>query len=191
MALTKVIGEGIAGISNSSDATVLTLGSNEDVTLNAGNIVFGTANKGIYLGVTSANAANLLDDYEEGSWTPALTGVSSHSVAVGRYVKIGKTVTAHAHVNGVVSGSGSMTVSGLPFSSNSTTNMQQSMTVGFNSHVFYSSGSMEGVQARLNPDATEFQFLRYRHGNNGDGLQASQQSSTAVTILIGGTYMTD
>ena len=41
--------------------------------------------------------------------------MSSHSVAVGRYVKIGNTVTAHANVNGVVSGSGSMTVSGLPF----------------------------------------------------------------------------
>lgn len=128
---------------------------------------------------------------EEGSWTPSLTGVSSHSVAVGRYVKIGKMVTAHAHVNGVVSGSGSMTVSGLPFSSNSTTNMQQSMTVGFNSHVSYSSGSMQGVQARINPDSSAFSLLRYRDNNNGDGLQASQQGSTAVTILIGGTYMTD
>lgn len=171
MALTKVTGLGLGPLDD--------------------NITFSTASKGIHLGVTSATASNLLDDYEEGSWTPALTGVSSHSVAVGRYVKIGKTVTAHAHVNGVVSGSGSMTVSGLPFSSNSTTNMQQSMTVGFNSHVYYSSGSMEGVQARINPDATEFGLLRYRHGNNGDGLQASQQSGTAVTILIGGTYMTD
>jgi hypothetical protein len=168
MALTKVRTGGIAA--DAVDNTILKLDDNYAFT--------GT--------VTGAGAAT-----EEGSWTPALTGVSSHSVAVGRYVKIGKIVTAHAHVNGVVSGSGTMTVSGLPYSSNSTTNMQQSMTVGFNSHVFYSSGSMEGVQARLNPDATEFQFLRYRHGNNGDGLQASQQSSTAITLLIGGTYITD
>tara|TARA_B100001248_G_scaffold136639_2_gene102595 strand:- start:14039 stop:15019 length:981 start_codon:yes stop_codon:yes gene_type:complete len=128
---------------------------------------------------------------EEGSWTPSLTGVSSPSVAVGRYVKIGKVVTAHANVNGVVSGSGSMTVSGLPYASNSTTNMQQSITVGFNSHVYYSSGSMQGVQARINPGSSAFSLLRYRHGNNGDGVQASQQSGTAVTILIGGTYITD
>tara|TARA_R100000005_G_C4949831_1_gene170810 strand:- start:511 stop:1017 length:507 start_codon:yes stop_codon:yes gene_type:complete len=168
MALTKVNTGGIAA--DAVDNTILKLDDNYAFT--------GT--------VTGAGPAT-----EEGSWTPSLTGVSSHSVAVGRYVKIGKMVTAHAHVNGVVSGSGSMTVSGLPYSSNSTTNMQQSMTVGFNSHVFYSSGSMEGVQARINPDATEFSLLRYRHGNNGDGLQASQQSGTAVTILIGGTYMTD
>jgi hypothetical protein len=34
------------------------------------NILFNAASKGIYLGVTSATASNLLDDYEEGTWTP-------------------------------------------------------------------------------------------------------------------------
>jgi len=173
-----------AGLSNVGITGWSNNGSNND-------LLPANASAGIYLGVNSATASNLLDDYEEGSWTPSLSGVSSHSVAVGRYVKIGNTVTAHANVNGVVSGSGSMTVSGLPFSSNSTTNMQQSITVGFNSHVFYSSGSMQGVQARINPDSSAFSLLRYRHGNNGDGLQRSQQSGTAVTILIGGTYITD
>ena len=52
MALTKVIGTGLGTIND--------------------NIVFGTASKGIYLGVTTATASNLLDDYEEGTWTPAL-----------------------------------------------------------------------------------------------------------------------
>jgi hypothetical protein len=37
------------------------------------NILFDTASKGIYLGVTSATASNLLDDYEEGTWTPTVT----------------------------------------------------------------------------------------------------------------------
>ena len=34
-----------------------------DLTLGTGNIIFGTAAKGVYLGVTSATASNLLDDY--------------------------------------------------------------------------------------------------------------------------------
>ena len=173
-----------AGLSNVGITGWSNNGSNND-------LLPASASAGIYLGVNSATASNLLDDYEEGSWTPSLSGVSSHSVAVGQYVRIGNTVTAHANVNGVVSGSGSMTLSGLPFASNSTTNMQQSITVGFNSHVFYSSGSMQGVQCRLNPSSSAFSFLRYRHGNNGDGLQRSQQSGTAVTILVGGTYITD
>ena len=173
-----------AGLSNVGITGWSNNGSNND-------LLPASASAGIYLGVNSATASNLLDDYEERTWTPSLSGVSSHSVAVGQYVRIGNTVTAHANVNGVVSGSGSMTLSGLPFASNSTTNMQQSITVGFNSHVFYSSGSMQGVQCRLNPSSSAFSFLRYRHGNNGDGLQRSQQSGTAVTILVGGTYITD
>ena len=133
----------------------------------------------------------MLHDYEEGSWTPVLSGVSSHSTQVGRYVKIGNTVTAHAHVNGVITGSGSITVSGLPFSSNSTTNMQQSMSLGFSSHIQFTSASMLAMTARIAPDATEFGLLRYRHNNNGDGVQRGDQDSDAVTLLIGGTYITD
>ena len=98
-------GVGITGWSNN--------GTNND-------LLPASASAGIYLGVNSATASNLLDDYEEGSWTPSLSGVSSHSVAVGQYVRIGNTVTAHANVNGVVSGSGSMTLSGLPFTVNGT-----------------------------------------------------------------------
>jgi hypothetical protein len=37
------------------------------------NLLFNTSSKGIYLGVTSATASNLLDDYEEGTWTPTFT----------------------------------------------------------------------------------------------------------------------
>jgi hypothetical protein len=41
------------------------------------NILFNTASKGIYLGVTSATASNLLDDYEEGTFTPTFTSTSA------------------------------------------------------------------------------------------------------------------
>ena len=121
MALTKVRGEGIAGISNSSDATVLTLGSNEDVTLNAGNIVFAGSGKGVYLGVTSATASNLQDDYEEGTWTCTVTGSSANPSSTvsesGTYTKIGRMVYAHVQIsNKNTSGaSGGVRITGLPF----------------------------------------------------------------------------
>ena len=88
---------------------------------------------------------------ETGTWTPAISGMGSPSTQVGIYIKIGKLVTAHCHMNGVVSGSGTVTVSGLPYPANSTTNMQQSITLGFISHVYFTSGSMLGVTARMNP----------------------------------------
>ena len=58
-----------------------------------GNISFPQSGAGIYLGVTSGNSANLLNDYEEGSWTPSVAGNTTYDNQVGRYVKIGNKVT--------------------------------------------------------------------------------------------------
>jgi len=75
---------------------------------------------GVYLGGTGA--ANKLEDYEEGTWTPvadfSTTSPSSGaSNGVGRYVKIGNTVTVWAtftniNVTGAV---GNINITGLPF----------------------------------------------------------------------------
>ena len=67
----------------------------------------------------SASAdANCLDDYEEGSWTPALTtpGTATYTAQTGRYIKIGKFVWVQAHlqINTIGTGGGAQ-VSGLPY----------------------------------------------------------------------------
>ena len=66
-------------------------------------------------------AANALDDYEEGSWTPtASSGLTVNSgtwAATGRYVKIGRQVTVEfIQTGGNVSfGAGALILSGLPY----------------------------------------------------------------------------
>ena len=64
---------------------------------------------GAYLGGTGA--ANKLDDYEEGTWTPNIGAgitVSGTGVATGSYTKIGRQVTLHCQIS--VSSGGSLTV---------------------------------------------------------------------------------
>ena len=93
-----------------------------DVTVATGNIVFGGSNKGIYLGVTSATAANLLDDYEEGVHTGVVTTTddTSSNLQVGgedalQYVKIGGMVYIHGSIAaGGASSTGAIRIS-LPF----------------------------------------------------------------------------
>jgi hypothetical protein len=72
---------------------------------------------------SASSNANTLDDYEEGTWTPALTtsggGFSTtYSIQSGTYVKVGRLVTVW--LNMVVgtksaSGSGYLQLTGLPF----------------------------------------------------------------------------
>jgi hypothetical protein len=79
------------------------------------------AKNGIHFGSDTA-AANALDDYEEGSWTPAVGGSSgnptiSYTLQAGKYVKIGRMVKLFGRIrpSSVSGGSGGVQITGLPF----------------------------------------------------------------------------
>mgnify|MGYP003116064482 CR=1 FL=1 len=119
----------------SSSATALNGEANltfdgTDLTLGTGNIVFGTASKGVYLGVTAATASNLLDDYEEGTFTPTWitsggnlspSGSVTPASTSGKYTKIGDLVTVQfiTGLFSVTGTSGSYQITNLPFATNS------------------------------------------------------------------------
>ena len=64
-------------------------------------------------------AANALDDYEEGTWTPTLLEGGSISNNYSSYVKIGSLVYAYAYVqvSSVPNNTGSFRIGGLPYNS--------------------------------------------------------------------------
>jgi len=63
-----------------------------DVSLSTGNLVISTSGKGIDFSATSGTGTSeLLADYEEGTFTPTVAGVTL-TIAAGRYTKIGRTV---------------------------------------------------------------------------------------------------
>ena len=106
-----------------SGADGLTL-SSTDITIDSGDLLFGTSAKGVNLGVTSNTDGNTLDDYEEGTFTPAFDFLSSSpsagaTVGQGVYTKIGRLVTLHIRLVNVNSdgATGDVTVTGLPFTS--------------------------------------------------------------------------
>jgi hypothetical protein len=70
---------------------------------------------GVYLG--GAVAANKLDDYEEGTWTPAVAGgTAGYTVQTGRYTKIGNIVRLRCAIKlSSWSGTGTVTITGIPF----------------------------------------------------------------------------
>ena len=78
-----------------------------NLTLNSGNLVIGTAGKGIDFSAATHAAgmtSELLNDYEEGTWTPTLatngfSGGVTLSSASGTYTKIGRQVTLQCTLN--------------------------------------------------------------------------------------------
>lgn len=86
---------------------------------NSGNLLPSDASKGVYLGVNSATAANLMDDYEEGTWDCSLKasgGTAPTQTQQGYYVKMGKCVMVHGQTQVTSSSSGGSTLRmDLPF----------------------------------------------------------------------------
>jgi hypothetical protein len=108
---------------------VLTLISDGRLLVRTNNIVIGTSGKGIDFSATTEGSgtmtSELLDDYEEGIWTPSqgagLTVVGDFSSS-GTYTKIGRSVTVSAILFGstsiLVTTNGLIT-SNLPFTQDS------------------------------------------------------------------------
>ena len=109
------------GTSNSTVRLEIDASGNTNV--KTGNLVIGTSGKGIDFSATAGTGTSeLLDDYEEGTWTPALlfggasTGIT-YSHQTGIYTKIGNIVnfSLRIRISSAGSATGSATISGLPF----------------------------------------------------------------------------
>lgn len=109
----------------------LRLANTGDVTAKTGNIVIGTSGKGIDFSATSDAAgmtSQLLNYYEEGTWTPTVGGNFGgdtgqvYATQIGYYTRVGNVVTCYFKVvfstKGIMNGGGSG-LNGFPFTSKS------------------------------------------------------------------------
>ena len=103
---------------------------NGDVHVQTGNIVFDTAGKGIDFSAQTATSesgssatSELLDHYEEGTWTPSFTdgnsGAAGYNQRHGWYTRIGNTVYVWFRLQAIdtsgLTGGNTAYITGLPF----------------------------------------------------------------------------
>ena len=118
-----------------------------DATLSTGNLVVGTAAKGINFNANTPAAgmtSQLLNWYEEGSFTPTISfgGASSgitYATQNGRYIRIGREVTIHMYV--VLSSKGVSTgaarIGSLPFATASGDFFYSGLTFGYFANITF------------------------------------------------------
>lgn len=156
---------------------------------------------GVYLGGTTA--ANKLDDYEEGTWTPEYKGATTNPVytqdshTAGRYTKVGNVVHAVGRIrtdSATNVGSGQLAIT-LPFSvldDGAIDKQVGVLTVGevksFNANFFPHAGwasratSLAYIVRRTSPNG-QTQAL-----NSNDALDTTDNSNDLVFSI---TYLTD
>jgi len=181
----------------------MTMEHNGDVTIATGNVVIGTAGKGIDFATNTQSAvtgtgldSELLDWYEEGTWTPILRDtVSSHaatlSTAVGRYTRIGRLV--HIQYKITVSGAGNISnqaltiyLHGLPFTAqNAVTSLQSSFAVGVTALLAVTAGvSVAGV---IEQNGTYITIL-VNDGTTGMSNMQFNELTTSGHLSMAGSY---
>ena len=159
------------------------------------SLLFDSTSKGIHLGVTTATASNLLDDYEEGTWTPTIS-TTSGSITVNSgtdlwYIKIGKVV----HVGGSIefsaisSPSGDMVIQSFPFVSATIAGVKNIMPLVVNGVGFAS--NLSGSIGTFWPEGTTGARLRDDINKIDSGDTMANHIDTGTTLYLLGTYLTD
>jgi hypothetical protein len=128
-----------------AEAYRMTVDETGDVKIVTGNLVIGTAGKGIdfsaQTSTTATNAATLsdgevLNHYEEGTWTPVTIGSTggtfTQSTGLGSYIRIGKLVhlTFYCGATGLNDATGLIYITGLPYSAGVAGAANSSITTG-------------------------------------------------------------
>jgi len=184
----KTPSNGIIALRADGSNTQLGTWSNHDLKIVRNSTIKGsfTAN-GLCFNSDTA-AANALDDYEEGTWTPqAAAGVSGYQFAnsAGYYTKIGNIVWwfVHTTTSLVPNDNNVYEIHGLPYTSASTNH-----NYGWNANIVYTANSNNTIIANMRPLVQRAASYVYFH-RVGEGTASRVTNSQFRTGMQGETMI--
>jgi len=177
------------GLSGTEQVRFPSTGGIQSVTtISVGNATPSTSGAGITFPATQSvsSDANTLDDYEEGTWTPALAGEGGGSntftVKYGYYTKVGRLVTITFATSAIASPNAqtnSWNITGLPFQSANLTATQAVLWGGSFSHYrqFPVQASSTGLFPSCRPNTATLRI----------SVMYGGPAQTETTYVTGGT----
>ena len=179
---------------NGSAANVKVL-SGGNVEIADGDIVIGTNGHGIdfsaaTLGSSVSNMSSILDDYEEGSFTPAFShGGGNYSNRIGSYVKVGGTVNFNIYIqmSSWSSSSDNLQITGLPFASGvAISGLGNSYGGAWVSYVVNAEGSTPIAYGHIGQQQTGMQL--YSHSGGTQTAVTASGHGNSFGIIVNGIY---
>lgn len=179
------------------DVDVNTLTSAGNQTITNGNLVIGTAGKGIDFsadGQASGMTSELLDDYEEGTWTPTFTsngttGTVTTSFLYATYTKVGQVVHVQMSAGLTVTAAptGAYLIITLPFARKANTSFAGT-TATYNLDL--PAGAISVVAGPINESASDSNAILLCPTDNGAwGVVDPSTLVTGDQILFGFSYI--
>jgi hypothetical protein len=144
----------------------------------------------------ASSDANTLDDYEEGTWTPAIgasvaSGSHTYSSQTGLYTKIGRAVLFHGSLIMTAKDaalSGNVRIESLPFTSFATANYLPAIAVAaYNNIDLNVASNYYQLSARMNNNTTVIPLFE-----SGDNVASANITEADIAnnsaISVGGVY---
>jgi hypothetical protein len=167
--------------------------SNGDATVNNGNLVIGTSGKGIDFSATTEGSgtmtSELLADYEEGNFTPTISGsttagTGTYNAQGAFYTKVGNIVNVQIYINlATHTGTGNIRITGLPFTSAAGGNTYSSATIGYLDNCTLVASNYP--LAFIPPSTT---YINLSQSPVGGGALNDVAMDTLFSIMISATY---
>ena len=166
------------------------VGTTGNITFNIGNLIQGTAAKGVNFTANTPAAgmtSQLLNWYEEGTWTPTIIGSSSagtgtYTLQEGHYTRIGRQVTVTCAITWTAhTGTGVIRVSGLPFTIKND-NVYAAFAMEYN-NLTVSANAIAIIVTR--PGQT---YLQVDETVAGGATQTGVSMDTAASLWFSATY---
>jgi len=168
-------------------------GSSVDMTITSdGYLRMASGTSGIQFN-GDTTAANALDDYEEGTWTPVLSdGTNDATTGAdngGRYTKIGNRVlfSAQMTVGSIGSVGANAHIKGLPFTSAILTSGRSGVAFGFGTSLNLAvAGRVVTGYVELN--STKIELLQWSAVTGTTSVSGTEVSDSG-TLFVSGSYI--
>ena len=174
------------GDTSTAPTNRMQIGSGGDVTVNDGNLVIGTSGHGIDFSATSdagaGTSSEILDDYEEGTWTPTFVGFSAitYTAQSGAYVKIGRMIYVYGRIAySSRTSSSNVAIVGLPFGRDTTVISNSSADL----RIYLGGGARNHALAYSTTN-------NYYPCTEGNGSASTDPFGATADIYFHGTYTT-
>jgi len=166
-----------------------------DVTITDGNLVVASGH-GIDFSATSdgsgTDSSELLDDYEEGTFTPTLvsgstTGTPSYAAQYGHYTKAGRLVnfSLDFQLSGMTGASGHFKIDGLPYAVSGNSRMYGGAFINYQAAFFNDDSDFS---LHISSSSTTIDFYDFA----GGALEGNDSYIYGINnrLILSGMYMT-
>jgi len=148
-------------------------------------------------GSSTTSSSHLLDDYEEGTWTPGYAGATSagsytFTTQAGAYTKIGNRVTVDFKLLNIVTGSvgsGNVQITGLPFTVQNTVDLNVQGSVRFSQYNV--NDSTIGISLQPSGNDAHCSIILTRDNTSNISLNVSEKQTDGADIYGSVTYFID